>query len=225
MPTPAKGYVWAGERIPGTTTVIGRWKDSGGLLQWAFKQGQNGASHLYEQAEKAADIGTLAHALIEAHINGEIAKSPAPVEQAMLDKAAQAYSQYIEWERQTRIELVSKFQEIQLVSPAYRFGGTPDAIGKIDGQYVLMDWKSSNAVYPDYLIQLAAYKHLVEEGVRMDNGEPLGIKIAACHLLRVSKDFPDFEHRKFVDLELPWRQFVRFREAYDDDKILKARVK
>lgn len=225
MPTPKSGYSWAGEKLPGTTTVIGRFKDSGGLLQWAFKQGQSGAAHLYEQAEKAADIGTLAHALIEAHINGEIAKSPAPVEQTMLDKAAQAFEQYCAWERQTRITMLYKFQEIQLVSPVYKFGGTPDAIGEIDGKFVLLDWKTSNAVYPDYLVQLAAYKHLIEEGVRMDTGEPLGIQIAACHLLRVSKDFPDFEHRSFTDLELPWRQFVRFREAYEDDKVLKARVK
>lgn len=223
MPTPKSGYSWAGEKLPGTTTVIGRFKDSGGLLQWAFKQGQSGAAHLYEQAEKAADIGTLAHEYIEQHINGYPVVYDANDEKQC--KANQAFTQYIEWERQTRIELVSKFQEIQLVSPKYRFGGTPDAIGRFDGNYVLLDWKSSNAVYPDYLVQIAAYKHLIEEGVSMDTGEPLGIQIAACHLLRVSKDFPDFEHRSFTDLELPWRQFVRFREAYEDDKVLKARVK
>ena len=45
-----------GTKIPGTTTIIGRFKESGGLLQWAFKQGKAGKAHLYEEAEKAADI-------------------------------------------------------------------------------------------------------------------------------------------------------------------------
>lgn len=229
MPTPAKGYQLAGERIPGTTTIIGRFKDSGALLQWAFRQGQSGASSLYEQANKAADIGTAAHAMIEAHINGESPEEAlialAPPDQEFLDKAYQAFGNYLTWERQSGLKLLSKYQEIQLVSPEYRFGGTPDAIGEIDGQAVLLDWKSSNGVYNDYIIQLAAYAHLINDGVRMDTGEPIGVKISGgAHLLRVAKDYPDFEHRYFGDLSSAWRQFVLFREAYEIDKELKRRA-
>jgi len=36
MPTPAKGYrLKDGTRVPGTTTITGRFKDSGGLIHWA----------------------------------------------------------------------------------------------------------------------------------------------------------------------------------------------
>src|SRR6266536_485216 len=42
--------------VPGTTSIIGRFKDSGGLLHWAFQQGKSGRRHLYEEAEKAADV-------------------------------------------------------------------------------------------------------------------------------------------------------------------------
>jgi len=36
MPTPRKGYYTdAGKRVPGVTTIIGRFKDSGGLIHWA----------------------------------------------------------------------------------------------------------------------------------------------------------------------------------------------
>lgn len=228
MATPKQGYIYNGEKYPGTTTVIGRFKDSGGLLQWAFKQGQSGAATLYEQRDKAADIGTAAHAAIEAHINQE---NPQTIIHAMLQaeedrqKASNAFELYLKWEKQTGIKMISKYQEIKLVCPQHKFGGCPDAIGEINGEVVLLDWKTSNGVYQDYIIQLAAYQHLINNGVRMDDGKPLGFKVAkGAHLLRFAKEHPDFGHHYFGDLDKAWRQFVLFREAYDIDKELKKRA-
>lgn len=227
MATPKKGYWLEGQRLPGTTTVIGRFKDSGGLLHWAFKQGQSGASHLYEQAEKAADIGTAAHALIEFHINESEEKPKEYLELSNEDqtKADNAFEMYLKWEKQTGLKMLSKYQEIQLVSPALKFGGTPDAIAEIDGKIVLLDWKTSNSVYQDYIIQLAAYRHLINDGIRMDTGEPLKLQVEnEAHLLRFAKDYPDFGHHYFGDLDVAWKQFCLFREAYDNDKELKKRA-
>lgn len=231
MATPKKGYWLDGEKLPGTTTVIGRFKESGGLLQWAFKQGQSGASNLYEQRDKAADIGTAAHSMIEAHINEEdpiqvLSKlAPADGGTDFIEKAKNAFDMYLKWEKQTGIKLLSKYQEIQLVSPQYKFGGTPDAIGEIDGEIVLLDWKTSNGVYQDYIIQLAAYQHLINDGIRMDDGKPLGFKVSkGAHLLRFAKEHPDFGHHYFGELDDAWRQFVLFREAYEIDKVLKKRA-
>lgn len=225
MATPKAGYWLDGKRLPGTTTIIGRFKDSGGLLHWAFQQGQSGAAHLYEQAEVAADIGTVAHSMIEAHINGLEPTVPPDMSAEDADKAHNAYGMYLAWKRQTNLKLISKYQEIQLICTCHKFGGTPDAIGEIDGKIVLLDWKTSNGVYQDYIIQLAAYKHLIECGVRMDTGESLGLTInGGAHLLRVPKEYPDFDHRFFGDLTDAWRQFELFREAYEIDKVLKKRA-
>ena len=224
MATPKQGYHLGGDKLPGVTTVIGRFKDSGPLMFWAFNQGKSGAERLYDKAEKAADIGTLAHEMIETHINGEDPIVDLDNENSV--KAFNAYSIYLKWEQQTNLEFLSKYQEIQLVCPEYGFGGTPDAIGKIDGEICLLDWKTSNGVYRDYLIQLAAYQHLVNNGVRMDTGEPLDLKITGgLHLCRFSKDFPDFEHRYFQEASLAWEQFKLFLQAYQIDKKLKERVK
>jgi hypothetical protein len=226
MPTPRAGYrLPDGTRIPGTTTVISRFKDSGGLMHWAFAQGKAGAPSLYSEAEKAADIGTLAHEMVEAHINGAPPDGVLEgIDREMAGKARNAFDQYLTWESQTRIELLSHYQELQLVSEEHRFGGTPDAIGQTPDGIVLLDWKSSNAVYSDYLIQLAAYGHLLEHGRRMDTGEYLKLKPRAFFLLRFSKDFPDFEFRRFGALDSAWRQFLLFREAYDIDRELKKRA-
>ena len=39
-PHPIGGYKVDGVKVPGVTTILGRFKDSGGLLYWAFEQAE-----------------------------------------------------------------------------------------------------------------------------------------------------------------------------------------
>jgi hypothetical protein len=223
MATPKQGYWIDGVKVPGTTTIIGRFKESGGLLQWAFKQGQSGVSSLYEKRDEAADIGTRAHTLIERHINGERTKDIIKSETSV--EAVNAFEMYLKWAKQNKLKLLSKYQEIQLVSPTYQFGGTPDAIGQIGGETLLVDWKTSNGVHVDYLLQLSAYQHLVNDGYVMSTCQPFGVKVGkGAHLLRFSKEHGDFDHRYFGDLSEAWEQFTLYRRAYEIDQRLKKRV-
>lgn len=147
MPTPRAGYKLAdGTRVPGVTTVLSRWKESGGLLQWAFKQGQSGARSLYEERDKAADIGTLAHAMVECRLTKrepEEALQSAPDE--FKPKARQAYVSFETWMANQRAEIISA--ETPLVSEVHRFGGTPDFVMRMpDGRLALGDIKTSNGI-------------------------------------------------------------------------------
>lgn len=228
MAHPTSGYRnAAGKRVPGTTTIIGRFKDSGGLLQWAFQQGQAAErgeiSSLYDKRDKAADIGTLAHSMVEFSING--ANKDAAIKMAQeahkasdedAMKAASAFDAYLMWESMTKLKIVE--QETQLVSELYQFGGCPDAIGEINGELCLLDWKTSTGVYPDYMIQLAAYNQLWIENFP---DRPL----KGFHLCRFAKDYPDFSHHYWGELDQAWEQFKLYRIAYDIDKELKKRCK
>ena len=218
MPTPKEGYRLAdGTRVHGTTTIISRFKDSGALMQWAFRQGKEGKRSLYEDAEKAADIGTYAHALVEAHIKGETPPAcPANLTMDDAKKAGTAFGAYKTWAENFKVRIVE--QECLLVSEKHRFGGTPDAIGIVGNELCLLDWKTSNAVYSDYLIQLAAYRHLWEEN---RPGQPI---TGGFHLLRFAKEHGDFAHHYFPDLSNAWRMFLLYREAYEIDKELKKRA-
>jgi len=220
MPHPKGGYKnKAGKRVPGVTTIIGRFKDSGGLLYWACEQGKaierGEISNLYDKRDAAADAGTLAHALVEAHIN-ELPLPPVP-DDDIGKQAQQGFQNYIEWADNNRIKIVK--QEMELVSEIYQFGGCPDAMG-IDNQerLCILDWKTSNGVYPDYIIQLAAYRQLWEEN---HSDQPI---TGGNHLLRFSKEHADFAHHYWSELDDAFEQFKLFRKAYDIDKLLKKRV-
>jgi hypothetical protein len=221
MPTPKRGYFTAdGKRVPSVTTILSRFKESGGLMQWAFQQGADGRAHLYEEAEKAAEIGTVAHAMVEMRVKGDgdvhtFARESLP-DPEMLAKATSAFTAYETWAANFGVRITH--QEIQLVSEKHRFGGTPDAFGIIGNQLVCLDWKTSNAVYSDYLIQLAAYGKLWEENFP---DQPI---TGGYHLLRFSKENGDFAHHYYASLETEWRQFLLFREAYELDKAIKKRA-
>jgi len=220
IPHPKKGYhLKNGTRVPGTTTIIGRFKDASGLLYWACEQGKaierGEISSLYDKRDAAADAGTLAHSLVEAHIN----KEPLPIipDTDIGKQAQQGYENYLRWAEDNRIKVIS--QEMEMVSEEYLFGGCPDAMG-IDSREMLciLDWKTSNGVYPDYLIQIAAYRQLWEEN------HPDQPVTGGFHLLRFSKEHADFAHHYWAELDTAWEQFKLFRAAYDNDKLLKKRI-
>ena len=218
MPTPVKGYFLKdGTRVPGTTTVIGRFKESAALIYWAYNRGKDGLE-LYESRDKAAELGTIVHEMVEAYVKtGLYQLPPANIASWDAEQVLSAYNAFMEWFESNKFSIVE--QEVQLVSEVHKYGGTPDAIaldGK--GRLVLLDWKTSDNVYSDHLVQLGAYRMLWNE-THPDN--PL---TGGSHLCRFAKTNGDFAHHFFPDLSDAERQFVLFREAYDLDKKLKKRA-
>lgn len=220
MARPKGGYrLKDGTKVPGVTTIIGRFKDSGALMWWAFSQGQAAErgeiSSLYDKRDQAADAGTLAHSLVEAHIYGY--EQPDIPDDEIGKLARQGFESYLKWSEGNNIRIIE--QEIELVSENHKFAGCVDAIGvNDDDQLCVLDWKTSNGVYPDYVIQIAAYGQLWNEN------NPKTPITGGYHLCRFSKDKADFAHHFWTELDDAWEQFKLFRKAYDLDKIIKKRV-
>lgn len=230
MPTAANGYFNKdGGRLPSVTTILGRFKESGALMKWAYTTGREHGNlearglpcpqSLYEVSGKAADIGTAAHAMVEAYIKGENPKTMLSYLALSSEdrlRAESSFNSYLNWASMSKLEVIE--QEMPMTSEVYQFAGTPDAIGKVNGELCLVDWKTSNAVYADYLLQIAAYKWLWEEN---NPDRPLN---GGFHLCRFSKDFGDFSHHYYNELEGAWEMFKHLRAAYTLDKILRKRA-
>lgn len=217
MATPKAGYkLKDGTKVPGVTTIIGRFKDSGALINWAFEQGklaeQGLIKNLYDKRDEAGNVGTQAHERIELYLR----KQPLP--DCTDERVLKAFNNALNWLEQTKIEIIPEYQEVLMVSEQHRFGGTPDAIGRLNGKLILLDWKTSNGVYQDYLIQIAAYKNLWEENFP---DKPID---GGMYLCRFAKEFPDFSTHYFENLDEAWEQFKLFRAAYEIDKVLKKRA-
>lgn len=209
MPTPRQGYFnKAGGKVPGTTTVIGSclgWNKQQ-LMWWANQMGLQGKNHR-EESQAAADIGTQAHAMVEARIKGLPIPEGDP-------KAVTAYGEYLEWQNRTKLEIVAT--EVALVSERHQFGSTIDAVATHEGVYELPDWKSSNDVYADHIIQLAAY------GVNWNENNPDKL-IERVHLCRFGKEGGFHHHSwKWSDLRPAWEAFQHLLDIYRLKKPIEA---
>ena len=215
---PKKGYhLQDGTKVPSVTTIISRFKDSGGLIHWAWKEGTEGRDYR-EPKDAAASAGSAAHAAVDAHIHGRPWDWNAVPDETVRTKAMTAYSAFLEWQSQTKLEVTHT--EMPLVSERHGFGGTFDAITVGETKRRAMgDWKSSGAIYPEYLIHLAAYGHLWQENFP---AEPLE---GGYHLLRFDKEYGDFTHKWWASLYTALEAFLHLRALYELEKELKQRTK
>jgi hypothetical protein len=203
-----------GKRVPGVTTVIGNlgWS-KGGLMHWAWEQGINGLDYR-DSRDKAADTGTIAHAMVEHEVKGEKFDWPS-LGQSMggnaeqIKQAENAFTAFCEWKELVKFKLL--FAEHLLVSEKHQFGGQID-IAAIQSKRAIIDIKTSNAIYADHKIQIAAYGELWNEHYPT---EP----IEAYYVLQLGKD-GSFTYYYYPDLSNHFRAFLLLRELHDLKKIL-----
>lgn len=148
-----------GSQVPGASTIPGILDKSGPLMYWAWNLGMQGKDYR-KVVSQAADIGTIAHLMIECHLKGEDffklhAGEYAPND---VDKASNAYIAYLDWEKGKKIILIGS--EIRLVSEKYKFGGTLDKVAVIDDRLTLIDFKTSKALYDSHIYQTCGYENL-----------------------------------------------------------------
>jgi len=207
VPRPASGYkTQSGDKVPGCTTITNLWPfNKGQLMHWAWKEGSEGRD-FRESSEKATTVGTIVHAAVEAELKHGAYFVPSEYK----DQVDHAMLGFYEWQANSRLEITES--EVSLVSEIYRFGATLDHPARINGRRVILELKTSNDLYADMLIQLAA------QGVVWDEKRFEDLH-QGYHLLRIGKDDGSFHHAYYPKgapkMEWAWKAFLLLRELYD----------
>lgn len=188
-------------RVPGATTITGL-LNKPYLVKWANNLGLEGIDSS-KYTDEAAKIGTLAHAMIQADLQGEeIDQSQySPVQ---IDLAENALISFFEWKGRHKIEPIHC--ETPFVSDAMKYGGTVDCYCLLDGKPTLLDFKTGKAIYEEYFVQLAAYAALLREN---------GFEVAETRILRVGRDATEgFEERSVADTRKWFEIFRKLLDVY-----------
>jgi hypothetical protein len=171
------------KRVPGVTTVLGV-LDKPALVGWAATTAADaaveacangmppdearkaGRAAVFARRDKAADLGTRAHAMVEAHFAGEeISVDVSDPEEAKVYACARRAIDHIE-KTCTRVVL----SETAYTSPM-GFGGTLDLVVERDGKLLIADLKTGKGVHDEVVPQLAAYRFLLScANVIVDSG-------------------------------------------------------
>lgn len=117
-----------------------------------------------KELQKACEIGSECHALIEWNLRKELGQRVGDQPQ-IGDKAAHAFAAYEDWRKRTGIKPIMIEQTIW--SRKYGYAGTMDLCADVDEYQALtvLDWKTGKGIYEEALLQNAAYvQALVEMG-------------------------------------------------------------
>jgi hypothetical protein len=173
------------EVVPNVTSITGVIAKQG-LDGWKFKQAlehlegrlrpgldEVAIRRLLDDASGAADrvtreagyIGSSLHKWVERRVE-ESLRTGIPV--AKLSTILPAHEAvmagavaYAEWEAEAKPKYLAS--ERKVMSREHRFVGTLDLIAELDGKRTIVDIKTSNRVYAEHWLQLAAYQIAAEE--------------------------------------------------------------
>lgn len=212
-------YSWQGKPIAGVTSILAR-LNKPALVAWAANQA---ADHILKNwvdgcdleklckeakgahrrlSKDAADVGSEVHAYAEAMLTGV-----QPPQHSQL--AVPGCRAFDEWACSHNVEPIAC--ERIIFSREDWYCGTADLFGYVDGRLTVGDFKTSSGVYPEMLLQTAAYIRAIEE----ETGERVEQRI----IIRLDKKTGKFEAHTFPYSE---RDVQCFRLMVQVDKFLKG---
>lgn len=155
-----EAYLLDGKPVPSVTEILEAYgMGSEPLMVWSNNLGKKGKDYR-EELDRMALIGTVVHAMIEYEISGEIDNPGVPIDLApTCQKAMSAFRTWMSGKNLTCI-----WHERRMVSRDFACGGTADLLVQIDdGPAILVDFKTSSAIRPKNIAQVAAYVDMVNE--------------------------------------------------------------
>jgi hypothetical protein len=203
----------SGEIVPSVTTVVSILAKPQ-LIEWAWKQGLNGQD-IHKIKNSTADAGTLAHQMILDFLKSKQTDT-SEYAKDIIDLAENSFLSFLEWQKNRVLEPI--LVEASLVSEQYKYGGTLDFYGKLDGILTLIDWKTGSGIYDSYIYQLSAYRNLL-----LENGYENPERVM---IVRINRD----ENERFEELvkrntDIEWEIFKRLTEIYHLQKQIEGGVK
>lgn len=220
-------YLFLGKPVPRVTSILSSMIHEDYITTWANNLGFKNKGYKVE-LQRAADIGTLAHAAIEYFLKTGKTNyfSTIPItDEEITNKAKSAFSAFLSyWDMltsNTNVEILGS--EMQLICKY--FGGTCDALLRIDDKIYIYDFKTSNNVSYKYILQLAAYKYILENYVY--------IPVDGVCILQLSKfysgyteylfNLSDQENKQLLDESQDF--FFKLVMAYYDRIMMESRFK
>ncbi len=199
----------AGVRLPSVTTITGFAKPD--LGWWHNKQGLAGVdTQVYVQ--RTADIGTITHAMIEAHLTDRVLDTD-NLARADVVTAMYGYIRFMTWWAEQ--DLTPYANELRLVSEKLQVGGTLDIVALRGGARILLDIKATNGIHREHKVQVAGgYAPMYEEVT--------GHRFAEVWIVRCGRgEEATLEAVEVKNRRAYERSFRSLRRAYADLEALK----
>jgi hypothetical protein len=162
--------------IPSVTWICSYYPKGVAFYKWLASKGWDEAQ---EQKNAAGDKGSRIHKAIEDLISGETVSMDSKYtdnsgfESELTTEEYEAVLSFVDWAKSVNPTFLHT--EMTVISNTFGFAGTVDCIAKIGDDTFIIDWKSSQNVWPEMELQISAYKTaLIEMGI-LDDSTKLAI--------------------------------------------------
>ena len=120
------------------------------------------------------------------------------------EKAANSINAFREWIKQNEVEWLAAEQRVY--SRTHNYAGTVDAVARVNGEFAVIDFKTSAKIYEEYYLQVAAYSKCVEDIY----GEP----VDGAYILRFDKESGKFDADKSDNIDIDFITFSGLLVGY-----------
>ena len=151
--------------------------------------------------QAAADLGTRTHDTIDRIIRGD-------TDGLVVDEdCRQGVKNFWDWWSTSGFVLDPRGDSM-VYSLKYGFAGAADAIGLNDqGDLVVLDFKTSGAVYDTHGIQAAAYAKALEEQLIGNGVLPEQARVKEAYIVRIEKHKPGYEVKRVNNIDESFNAF------------------
>lgn len=204
--TDERWYEKDGVFVPSVTWIAGYYPKGIGFYKWLADKGWDEA-----EAIKAAagDKGSKVHRAIEDILTGAEVKIDAqymnPSTEKLEELTPQEYEcvmSFVEWLKETNPEVIST--EYNVFNEREGYAGTVDMKLKIDGEVWLVDIKTSASIWPEYELQVSAYRHADPEVQRVA-------------VLQVGYRYNKTKKYKFTEIEDKYDLFLSAKKIWANE--------
>lgn len=151
--------------VPSVTWITQSYPKGVAYFKWLADKGWDEAEAI---KTAAGDKGSKVHLAIEAVLRGDgvridskfLNKNTGQEEELTLEEC-DAILSFVRWYQETKPEVITS--EKTIFSTVHGYAGTIDFIAKIGEEYWVIDFKTSQQVWPSHELQLAAYREALKE--------------------------------------------------------------
>lgn len=162
-------YLKDDKYVPSVTWITSFYPKGKAFWKWLAEKGWD-ESEIIKQ--EAGNRGSKVHLAIADLIEGKevlmeskyINKSTGLLEDITLDEYESIMS-FTDWFNSNKIDIIKN--ETVIFNDTFNYAGTVDLICKIDDIPYIVDFKTSQSIWPSHELQLSAYKHAVSGDYRI----------------------------------------------------------
>lgn len=206
--------------VPSVTWITQSYPKGIGYFKWLAERG-------WDEAEAvkiaAGDKGSKVHEAIEAIMGGLevridskfLNRSTEQLEELTLEEC-DAILSFVKWKEEMKPEVIAF--ETTVFSEQYNYAGTVDFVCKIGDQLWIIDFKTSQYIWPSHELQVSAYKRAIENGENelLVNGKQVDVSNIKLGILQVGYR-KNKNGYKFTEVEDQFDLFLAAQKIWEKE--------